>query len=88
MNQFAISLSERNKNFYYNFSQIGYDLKYFSINCSFQFSQVLVPHSDLYTDVGPQIVVPLQKFYLKPWYTIDPGHPTIRKFIMGVGYHF
>jgi len=88
MNQCALSFGGGNPSFYYEYTQLGYNTKYFNINCAFQFFKSLVSHTDVYIDIGPQVFIPIQKFYIKPWYTIDPGHVFIRKFVIGVGYHF
>jgi hypothetical protein len=88
MDQMAVSLNASNQSFFYHYVQFSYDLKYFAVNAAGQVTQFVAgTNQKPYLDLGPQVVIPIGKFWCKPWVTYDPVH-TIKKFVIGVGYRF
>ena len=89
MNQVAVSFQKKNPAFFYQYTDIGYDAEYIFISGSFQFYQEMRKDAEPFFDIGPQVMVPIKKFYTKFWYTIDP-HPKhlLSKITLGLGYGF
>jgi hypothetical protein len=88
MNQFSIAITKDKPNFLYNYTQFGYKLfPWLQIDYSAQFYYELNSGA-VWIDQGPQLLILWNKFYIKPWYTWDPGHTKVRKFICGVGCNF
>ena len=87
MNQFSFSLKKSKPNFFYGFSTFGFQYWRMRIAYSFQLYYEM-NSSSVWIDHGPQMTILLNHFYLKPWYTWDPGHKKLEKFVLGFGYQF
>jgi hypothetical protein len=89
MNQLAVSFQKKNPPFLYQYTDVGCDLKYVFLSGSFQIYYETRQGSEVFVDIGPQVKVPIKKFYAKLWYTGDPNPKhKLQKITVGLGYQF
>ena len=86
MTQAAISLQKKNPFFFYEYVDVGVNLKYVFLSGSSQIYQEM-RHVKPNFDIGPQIKGMIKGFYAKYWYSYDPIN-HVQKHTVGVGYTF
>lgn len=87
MNQCAISGNpEINPTYLYGYYEVGCQLAHLKIGYGSQFFHP-TNQSKVLVDQGPFLRISYKEFYLKPWYTWDPGR-NVQKFVLGLGYSY